>query len=86
MSTFKLTREEVRSSLWQRLAPYLVQELAEMRAQNDSVTLSIGDTTAKRGEIRFAKRILALADEAGHEARQSEANSPESAIFPPHGG
>lgn len=83
---FKLTREEARSPLWQKLAPFLVAEIKSMREANDSLTLSIADTTAKRGEIRFAKRILALADEAGPEARQSEADGPESAFLPPQGG
>jgi hypothetical protein len=83
---FKLTREEARSPLWKKLAPFIEREIAEMREANDSLTLSIADTTAKRGAIRFAKQILALADEAGQEARQSEADGPESAFLPPQGG
>jgi hypothetical protein len=83
---FKLTRAEAQSALWKRLAAWIESERNQMRVQNDSTTLSIADTTAKRGEIRFANRILALADEAGQESRQPEAVSPESAFLPPQGG
>lgn len=79
---FRLTRQERESQLWKRLSAWLEAERQHVRESNDSVTLGIAETTAKRGEIRFASRILALADEAGQEARQSdEAMSPtESAI------
>lgn len=81
-----LSREEARSALWKKFALWIEGEIEQMREQNDSVSLGIAETTAKRGEIRFAKRILALADEAGQEARQSEAQGPESAFLPPQGG
>lgn len=86
MSTLNLTREEARSALWQKLALWIEGELADLRTQLESPTLKIDGTTVMRGEIRFAKRILALADEAGQEARQSEAQGPESAFLPPQGG
>lgn len=80
MTATELTREEARSALWaKKLAPFLRAEIAAIHEQLESPSLPINETTVKRGEIRFAKRILALADEAGQEARQSEADGPESA-------
>lgn len=77
---FKLTRTEAESALWRaRLKPYLEAELATLREKNDSTGNDIKDTTLIRGEIRQLKRILALADEAGQEARQDEPQGPESA-------
>lgn len=87
LSDLKLTREECDSRLWLRIRLALVGELALLRRQNDSVTLNIAETTAKRGEIRLVIRMLALADEAGPASRQSDTEEgAEFAFFPPHGG
>ncbi len=84
---FKLTPEEVQSALWKRLSGYLRDELAALREQNDAMTLNPMDTMAKRGEIRFAKQMLALADEAGQASRQDGSEDAlATAIFPPQGG
>jgi hypothetical protein len=84
---FKLTKSEAESALWSRLSQWLIAKRQQVRESNDSTTLNIAETTAKRGEIRMASLILALADEAGQGPRQSELHTePESAFFPPHGG
>lgn len=91
LSDLRLTREERDSKLWRKVAAHLAGELVLLRVQNDSVTLNIADTTAKRGEIRLVKRMLALADEAGPASRPSDGtvdtdDDAAGQFFPPHGG
>ncbi len=86
LSNFVLSQDEAGSRLWKRLMLHLDGELALLRIQNDSVALSIAETTAKRGEIRFADRMLALTDEAGLASRDVDAEEGADVHFPPHGG
>lgn len=73
-----LNRSDERHPLVVAIVAALRQELEEMRQANDAPE-GIQDTTLRRGEIRFAKRILARL-EVGPESRQSAPMWPESAF------
>ena len=62
--TFALSREDVRSPAWRRLAVMLKARIDELRQANDSPTHGPEQTALIRGGIRELQRILALADNA----------------------
>lgn len=85
----ELTQLEADSQLWKRFHEWLAAERAELVERLCGCSLGIADTTVLRGEIRMADRILALADEAGPEARTTdpdEFDGAGSSFFPPQGG
>lgn len=57
---FKLDEGEKSHPLWQRLKKFLLEELAEKRAANDSIKLDPFQTAMLRGHIRCLKSLIAL--------------------------
>jgi hypothetical protein len=66
--TFALSREDVRSPTWRRLAGMLEARIDELRQTNDSPTHGPEHTALIRGGIRELQRILSLADNASDSA------------------
>jgi hypothetical protein len=60
--TFALSRDDVRSPTWKRLAVMLDARIDELRQANDSPTHGPEQTALIRGGIRELQRILTLAD------------------------
>lgn len=59
---------------WAKLTKWLHAEVARLRVKNDAMGLSAEETAAIRGEIRLAKRICDLPNQA---ARNVEASPDE---------
>lgn len=55
-------RLEVHSPTWQFVAAWAQDEMDKARRKNDALSNSPDETAALRGEIRLAKRLLALAE------------------------
>lgn len=67
MSDFTLTQVDKNSHLWRRLKRHLEDKRAELRAQNDNITLDERQTAAKRGRISELTELLALDEAPGVE-------------------
>lgn len=63
------------SGEWLAVVAWARDQLESLRKKNDNPELSPEQTAALRGEIRFAKRLLGLADEP---ARKKSAGSVDS--------
>jgi hypothetical protein len=58
----KLSRNDIASATWQKLAKHLARRIDDLRAQNDG-QLSELDTARLRGRIAEIKQILSLAED-----------------------
>jgi hypothetical protein len=82
MTPLHLTREDLRSKTWERMADEMRSRIDALRAENDS--FSDHDTTTKRrGRIAELKEWLDLAQQA-----QRSDSSPQGlpSFRPPNGG
>lgn len=81
LADFKLTAADENNPLWLRIRGMLEAEVEVLRLKNDS-DQNIAATTMLRGEIRLAKRMLALAVEAGPTSRLVDADEGADDAFP----
>lgn len=79
LNDFVLGQADEQNPLWLRIKGMLEAELEVLRLKNDS-DQSIAATTILRGEIRLAKRMLALAVEAGPTSRHVDVDDADSAF------
>lgn len=66
------------SADWQEIARWAAQEQDATRRKNDALELSVEQTAAFRGELRFIKRLLGLPAQA---ARAQQVGSVSDAPF-----
>lgn len=61
----KLTHEESRGALWLKIKEYAESRLTILRSRNDSVSLTLEQTSALRGQIKEMKILLESDFDAG---------------------
>lgn len=59
----KLTKQEAQSELWAKLRDHMQSLLDRARIANDNPALTMDATSAKRGEIKALKTLIALGEE-----------------------
>lgn len=62
-----LTEAERRSVLWRKITRHAEARIAELRGNNDAISLSERDTAAIRGRIGELKNLLALGEDPATE-------------------
>jgi len=69
-----LQREDFRTDVWRRLKKQLDARLAELREQNDGLTLTSDKTATIRGQIVEVKNLLAAPQRAASEPAEPGAS------------